>query len=73
MSALKLVEKELNKTIFDYRNAHGAKRRLMHGVVDYITTVGTLGGGLLAAVALNALVGSLIERPDCHCYLTHKS
>jgi precorrin-8X/cobalt-precorrin-8 methylmutase len=30
-----------------------------------------LGGGLLAATALNALVESLIEKPDCHCYLKH--
>jgi precorrin-8X/cobalt-precorrin-8 methylmutase len=35
-----------------------------------VTTEGTMGGGLLAAVALNALVQSLIEKPDCHCYLS---
>ncbi|MEG4046841.1 hypothetical protein QUA25_20010, partial [Microcoleus sp. Pol17C6] len=37
--------------------------------VAYVTTVGTLGGGLLAAVALNGLVESLIEKPNCHCHL----
>jgi len=31
--------------------------------------VGTFGGGLLAAVALNALVESLIAKPNCHCHL----
>jgi precorrin-8X/cobalt-precorrin-8 methylmutase len=37
--------------------------------VPYITVEGTLGGGLLAAVVLNRLAASLIEKPDCHCYL----
>ncbi len=37
--------------------------------VDYITTVGTVGGGFLVAVALNSLMESLIEKPLCHCYL----
>lgn len=46
-----------------------AKRRLVRSAVPYITTVGTFGGGLLAAVALNALVESLIEKPNCHCHL----
>jgi precorrin-8X/cobalt-precorrin-8 methylmutase len=32
-----------------------------------------LGGGLLAATALNALVESVIDKPECHCYLQHKS
>jgi precorrin-8X/cobalt-precorrin-8 methylmutase len=36
----------------------------------YITIQGSIGGGLLAAVTLNALVETLIEKPDCHCYLT---
>ena len=52
-----------------FSHAPAAKRRLMRSGVEYITTSGTLGGGLLAAVALNALVESLIEKPDCHCYL----
>ncbi|MEG4818346.1 hypothetical protein QUA77_28460 [Microcoleus sp. K5-D4] len=46
-----------------------AKRRLVRSGVAYVTTVGTLGGGLLAAVALNGLVESLIEKPNCHCHL----
>ena len=46
-----------------------AKRRLVRSGVPFITTVGTFGGGLLAAVALNALVESLIEKPNCHCHL----
>ena len=37
--------------------------------VPYITIQGTMGGGLLAAVAANALVASLLAKPDCHCYL----
>ncbi len=78
MSALKLVEEEQLKPSLiigmpiGFNHAPAAKRRLMHSSVEYITTVGTLGGGLLAAVAINALVGSLIERPDCHCYLRHR-
>ena len=77
MSALQLIEEEKLKPSLiigmpiGFNHAPTAKRRLMHSSVEYITTVGTLGGGLLAAVALNALVGSLIERPDCHCYLRH--
>ncbi len=53
-----------------FGHAPGAKRRLMRSGVPFITTESTLGGGLLAAVALNALVESLIEKPDCHCYLS---
>ena len=53
-----------------FSHAPAAKRRLMRLDVPYITIEGTLGGGLLAAVALNALVESLIEKPDCHCYLS---
>jgi precorrin-8X/cobalt-precorrin-8 methylmutase len=41
----------------------------MQSQVPFITIEGKLGGGLLAAKALNALVASLIEKPDCHCYL----
>ena len=52
-----------------FSHAPAAKRRLMASGVDYITTVGTIGGGLLAAVAINSLMESLIEKPDCHCYL----
>lgn len=77
MSALKLIEEQkLEPSLIigmpiGFNHAPAAKRRLMHSNVEYITTIGTLGGGLLAAVALNALIGSLIERPDCHCYLSH--
>ena len=49
-----------------------AKRRLVRSGVACITTLGTFGGGLLAAVALNALVESLIEKPNCHCHLNGK-
>jgi precorrin-8X/cobalt-precorrin-8 methylmutase len=52
-----------------FSHAPAAKRRLMRSGIPYITVEGTFGGGLLAAVALNALAESLIEKPDCHCYL----
>jgi precorrin-8X/cobalt-precorrin-8 methylmutase len=51
-----------------FSHAPAAKRRLMRSGIPYITLEG-IGGGLLAAVALNALAESLIEKPDCHCYL----
>ena len=53
-----------------FSHAPAAKRWLMRLGIPYLTIEGTLGGGLLAAVALNALVESLIEKPDCHCYLS---
>ncbi|HEY9620044.1 MAG TPA: precorrin-8X methylmutase [Crinalium sp.] len=53
-----------------FSHAPAAKRRLMGTQTPYITIQGSLGGGLLAAVTLNALVETLIEKPDCHCYLT---
>ncbi|AFY91003.1 precorrin-8X methylmutase [Chroococcidiopsis thermalis] len=53
-----------------FSHAPAAKRRLIRSGVPYITIEGTLGGGLLAAVAVNALVESTIEKPDCHCYLS---
>jgi len=56
-----------------FSHAPAAKRKLMRSHVPYITIESTLGGGLLAAVALNALAESLIEKPDCHCYLTQNS
>lgn len=52
-----------------FSHAPAAKRRLMRSGVEYITIEGTIGGGLLASVVLNALVESLLEKPDCHCYL----
>ena len=52
-----------------FSHAPAAKRRLMQLNVPYITTEGSLGGGLLAAVVLNRLAASLIEKPNCHCYL----
>jgi precorrin-8X/cobalt-precorrin-8 methylmutase len=52
-----------------FSHAPAAKRQLMQLNVPWITIAGTLGGGLLAATTLNALVESLIEKPDCHCYL----
>ncbi len=52
-----------------FSHAPAAKRRLQQLDVPYVTLSGTLGGGLLAAVVLNRLAASLIEKPDCHCYL----
>ncbi|MBH8554993.1 precorrin-8X methylmutase [Nostocaceae cyanobacterium CENA357] len=52
-----------------FSHAPAAKRQLMQQDIPFITIEGTLGGGLLAATSLNALVESLIEKPDCHCYL----
>lgn len=53
-----------------FSHAPVAKRQLMRSGVPFITIEGALGGGLLAATALNALAESLITKPDCHCYLT---
>jgi precorrin-8X/cobalt-precorrin-8 methylmutase len=53
-----------------FSHAPIAKRQLMHTKVPFITIEGAIGGGLLAATALNALAESLIVKPDCHCYLT---
>ncbi|MBE8991406.1 precorrin-8X methylmutase [Nostoc sp. LEGE 12450] len=52
-----------------FSHAPAAKRQLMQQGIPFITVAGTLGGGALAATALNALVESLIDKPDCHCYL----
>ena len=52
-----------------FSHAPAAKRLLMQQEMPFITVAGTLGGGALAATALNALVESLIDKPDCHCYL----
>ena len=52
-----------------FSHAPASKRQLRRLQVPYITAEGTLGGGLLAAVILNRLAASLIEKPDCHCYL----
>jgi precorrin-8X/cobalt-precorrin-8 methylmutase len=52
-----------------FSHAPAAKRHLMQSSVPFITIEGTLGGGLLAATALNTLMTALIEKPDCHCYL----
>lgn len=56
-----------------FSHAPAAKRRLMQTRVEFITIEGTMGGGLLSAVVLNTLVASLIEKPDCHCYLRNTS
>lgn len=53
-----------------FSHAPAAKRQLMGLDIPYITLEGALGGGLLAAVALNSLVASLLEKPNCHCYLS---
>ncbi|GAA6618697.1 precorrin-8X methylmutase [Scytonema sp. NUACC26] len=55
-----------------FSHAPAAKRQLMQLSVGAIAIEGTLGGGLLAATALNALIESLIEKPDCHCYLSRR-
>lgn len=52
-----------------FSHAPAAKRQLLRSQVPFITIEGTLGGGLLAATALNALAASLIDKPDCHCHL----
>lgn len=52
-----------------FSHASAAKRRLVKLDVPYVTIENTFGGGLLAAVVLNRLAASLIEKPDCHCYL----
>lgn len=53
-----------------FSHAPAAKRRLTTAEIPYITIQGSLGGGLLAAVTLNALVETSIAKPECHCYLT---
>ncbi|MBN8560124.1 MAG: precorrin-8X methylmutase [Leptolyngbya sp. UWPOB_LEPTO1] len=76
MSICELIEQEQIQPALvigmpiGFSHAPAAKRRLMKTDIPYLTIEGTLGGGLLAAVSLNALVESLIEKPDCHCYLS---
>jgi len=76
MSACALIEQEKLQPALvigmpiGFSHAPAAKRRLMQTGTSYLTIDGPLGGGLLAAVALNALVESLLDKPDCHCYLT---
>ncbi|NMG08202.1 precorrin-8X methylmutase [Brasilonema sp. UFV-L1] len=53
-----------------FSHAPAAKRKLMQLHIPFITIQGTFGGGLLAATALNPLMESLIEKPDCHCHLS---
>lgn len=53
-----------------FSHAPIAKRQLMQSGVPFITIEGAVGGGLLAATALNSLVEILIAKPHCHCYLT---
>ncbi|BAZ12859.1 precorrin-8X methylmutase CbiC/CobH [Calothrix sp. NIES-4071] len=75
MSICNLVEKKQIQPALiigmpiGFSHAPAAKRRLSRSGVEYITTLGINGGGLLAVVALNALIESLIEKPHCHCYL----
>ncbi len=56
-----------------FSHAPAAKRQLMQSGIPFITIEGTLGGGLLAATALNTLAEWVIEKPDCHCYLKQKN
>ena len=53
-----------------FSHAPAAKRLLMRSSIPFITITGSFGGGLLAATTLNSLAQSLIEKPDCHCYLS---
>lgn len=53
-----------------FSHAPAAKRRLMQLQVPSLTSENASGGGLLAAIALNRLAASLLEKPDCHCYLS---
>jgi precorrin-8X/cobalt-precorrin-8 methylmutase len=75
---LAVCEKIANQTLqpalvigmpIGFSHAPAAKRQLIHSSVPFITVKGTSGGGLLGAVVLNAIAESLIEKPDCHCYL----
>lgn len=52
-----------------FSHAPAAKKRLQNLSIDYITVEGSFAGGGLAAVALNAIATSLLEKPHCHCYL----
>jgi precorrin-8X/cobalt-precorrin-8 methylmutase len=52
-----------------FSHALAAKRQLIRSNIPYITVEGTLGGRLLAAVALNGLAESLNEKPNFHGYL----
>jgi precorrin-8X/cobalt-precorrin-8 methylmutase len=52
-----------------FSHAPAAKRQMMQSGIPFITIEGTLGGGLLAATALNTIAEWVIEKPDCHCYL----
>jgi precorrin-8X/cobalt-precorrin-8 methylmutase len=56
-----------------FSHAPAAKRQIMQSGTSYLTIEGTLGGGLLAATALNTLAEWVIEKPDCHCYLKSRS
>ncbi|PSF39570.1 MerR family transcriptional regulator [Aphanothece hegewaldii CCALA 016] len=52
-----------------FSHAPAAKRQLIRSGIPYITIEKTNYGGFLAAVVINALAKSLIDKPDCHCYL----
>ncbi len=76
LAVCKLIEQQQIQPAFvigmpiGFSHAPAAKRRLMETQIPYITIQGSFGGGLLASVTLNALVETLIEKPECHCYLT---
>jgi precorrin-8X/cobalt-precorrin-8 methylmutase len=78
LAACKLIEQQQIQPALvigmpiGFSHAPAAKRRLMGMQIPYITMQGSLGGGLLAAVTLNSLVETLIEKPNCHCYLTDR-
>ncbi len=52
-----------------FNHAPAAKRLLSQTTLPHITIKGSLGGGLLAAVTINSLIATLLEKPNCHCYL----
>lgn len=76
LTACKLIEQQQIQPALiigmpiGFSHAPAAKRRLMKTKTPHITIQGSLGGGLLATVTLNALIETSIEKPDCHCYLT---
>ncbi len=53
-----------------FSHAPAAKRKLMQSNTPYVTLEGTWGGGLLAATTLNVFAESLLEKPNCHCFLS---
>ena len=73
-----IAEKLINPSLIvgmpiGFSHAPAAKRLLMRSGIPFITITGSFGGGLLAATTLNSLAQSLIEKPNCHCYLSKEN